>query len=155
MRNLREAWAERRQVKLIASSRDFDSQFALLTTMHSWALQAAEEIDRVYDGDVAVVVSPPPGPDKLAAAFSVFMAESFTLGFSLSERRRASDSSWFVSVAMGSSAGGTVAAGPERRNGQWTRSRLEDLLLSVLGAWERSQADEPGPTPRRLRAKGA
>jgi len=34
-----------------------------------------------------------------------------------------------------------VAAGPERRYGQWTRARLEDLLLSLLGAYERARSE--------------
>ena len=38
----------------------------------------------------------------------------------------------------GIGGGGAIAAGPERRNGQWTRGRLEELLLSVLGAYERA-----------------
>ena len=74
--------------------------------------------------------------------------------FSLAERRRMGGSRWFiaVSVATAGPGGSAVAAGPERRNGQWTRGRLEEVLLSVLGAYERSVADRE---PLEMRARGA
>ena len=121
VQSLRETWLERRMVKALASAHDRESQFQLLATLHQWALQAAADIQRVYGETLIVEVSPAPEAG-------------------LAERRRASGGSWFVdaSVMGGGRGGGAIAAGPERRNGQWTRGRLEELLLSVLGAYERA-----------------
>jgi hypothetical protein len=54
-------------------------------------------------------------------------------------------------MTTGGPRGTSIAAGPERRNGQWTRARVEDLLLSLLGAYERDRSDEPGAAARRSR----
>ncbi|MBI2767454.1 MAG: hypothetical protein HYX53_16285 [Chloroflexi bacterium] len=136
---LRKSWIEWRQVKALASSHEFESQYLLLLTLHGWALQAAAEINAVYGEGLAVDVSPAPDRNDAVAAFNVVVANSYTASFTLSERRRAGASSWFVAVGLGAGGRGStsVAAGPERRNGQWTRGRLEDLLLSMLGAYER------------------
>ena len=79
--------------------------------------------------------------------------------FALTERRRMGGTRWFVAVSVGSGGpGGSITpAGPERKNGQWTRSRLEDILLSVLGAYERahSEGGRPGSLGGGLRARGA
>ncbi len=151
---LRDSWIERRQVKGLASAHDFESQYRLLLTLHSWAVQGVEDICGVYDGAVSATVSPAPPETDSAPGFSVAMAESYMVTFSLAERRRMGGSRWFiaVSVATAGPGGSAVAAGPERRNGQWTRGRLEEVLLSVLGAYERSVADRE---PVEMRARGA
>jgi len=158
VQSLRESWIERRQVKGMASVHDFDSQFRLLLTLHGWAEQCVADIHEVYGPDMDATVSPEPQPNGRSAAFNVVIAGSHSVTFSLSERRRMGGSHWFtaVSVASAGPGGGVVAAGPERRNGQWTRGRLEEVLLSVMGAYERSIADsEPGGWADEVRARGA
>lgn len=157
VRNLHDSWNERRQIKSIATAHDFDSQFSLLTMLHSWASDAVEEIRLVYGQAIHISLSAPPAREPYGPAFSALLGDSFTLSFALSERRRMGGSRWFVSVSVGSTGagGGIVAAGPERRNGQWSRARLEELLLSVLGAYERSQADRTASTGgEHLRSHG-
>lgn len=145
---LRDAWRERREVKGLASNHDYGAQYALLLTLHRWAAEAASQIDSVYEGALPVSVSA--APDKTGiAAFQFLLADAFTVSFSLEERRRMGNSRWHVAVSVSAGgAGGVVPAGPERRNGQWTRGRVEDLLLSVLGAYERSLADRPAAGAR-------
>ena len=158
VQKLHDSWNERRQIKGIASAHDFDSQFQLLSTLHSWAEEAVSEIRQVYDDVVHISLSPAPLRDPDGPAFSIYLGQAFTLTFALTERRRLGGSRWFVSVSVGSSGatGGVVAAGPERRNGHWTRGRLKELLLSVLGAFERSQADpDVAPSDAHLRSRGA
>lgn len=151
---LRDAWQERREVKTIASNHDYGSQYALLLTLHRWTAQAAEQIQETYEGSLTVTLSPAPDKEGVAG-FLFVLADAFTVSFSLEERRRMGASRWHIAVSVAAGgAGGVVAAGPERRNGQWTRSRVEDLLLSVLGAYERSLADRrpmapPEPEPKR------
>jgi hypothetical protein len=154
---LRDSWAERRQLKGLASVHDFDSQLALLSTLHQWSMAAAEDIRRVYGDALSVTVSPAPGKGDSMPAFAVTLGNSHTVTFVLTERRRMGGSRWFVSVTVGSGGpgGSLVAAGPERRNGQWTRGRLEDILLSVLGAYERSLSDGSKSPGGAFRARGA
>jgi hypothetical protein len=140
---LRESWAERRQVSRLAGSHDFDSQLELLRTLYAWAVEAREDIATVYGDSLLVNISPEPDGTGGAPAFSCTVSDRFAVTFALVERRRATGARWHISVSVASpgTAGGLTYAGPERRNGQWTRGRLEDLLLSVLGAYERSLAD--------------
>lgn len=155
---LRDSWAERRQLKGLASVHDFDSQLRLLRALHGWAEEATQEIASVYEGALAASVSPAPAPGP-SPAFTVTLAENYTVTFLLNERRRAGSARWSVSVMVGAGGpgGSIVAAGPERRNGQWTRGRLEDILLSVLGAYERnvSEGGRGGSLGASLRARGA
>lgn len=160
VQNLRDAWSERREIKGMAGAHDFESQFRLLMTLHAWASEAVREIQAVYGKELPITLSPPPAPDPhpYGTAFSVFVESQFSLTFGLTERRRLGGGRWSVSVSFGStgSGSGAVAAGPERRNGHWTRGRLEDLLLSLLGAWERAQSEiEPSLASERQRARGA
>ncbi|MGH2632584.1 MAG: hypothetical protein ACRDG3_04170 [Tepidiformaceae bacterium] len=141
---LRDSWAERRQVRGIAHIHDYPSQFRLLQAMHGWAEHAAEEIREVYGATMAAIVTacpePPPNERQEERGFAVTVGPGFGAAFVLHDRRRLPGPSWSISVSVASSgsAGGGSAAGPERRNGQWTRTRLEDVLLSLLGAYERS-----------------
>jgi hypothetical protein len=156
---LRDSWAERRQLKGLASVHDFESQFSLLETLHEWAQAATSDVRKVYGESFPISLTPVPEREDSTHAFAMTLANNYTVTFVLTERRRIGGSRWFVTVTVGSGGpGGTiVAAGPERRNGQWTRTRLEDILLSVLGAYERSLADG-GPrshSSTSFRARGA
>jgi hypothetical protein len=155
---LRDSWAERRLVQRLAGAHDFDSQYRLLTTLHTWVGEAARDISAVYGSAMSVSVSPVPDALSRTPAFSIVIGGAYTVTFALTERRRMGGPRWFVTVLIGSAGpgGAVAAAGPERRNGQWTRGRLEDVLLSVLGAYERATSSEsplPGESP--LTARGA
>ena len=143
---LRDAWVERRQVKTFAGAHDLGSQYQLLVTLYQWATESISDIVSVYGPEVHLAMTPKPDRADREPAFTVSFMEQYTLTFSLAERQRMSSARWHVTVSVASAGpdGSVVAAGPERRNGQWTRGRLEDLLLSVLGAWERSLADGEG-----------
>lgn len=158
VRALRDNWVERRQVRALASAHDFDSQYRLLCTLHEWAGEGVRDIRGVYGPLLPVRVSPSPPDDRRNASFSVVLGDAYVLSFALTDRRRSGASRWYIAVSMASAgpAGNAVAAGPERRNGQWTRGRLEDLLLTVLGAYERSsgKVDVPGSLDDRLKERG-
>jgi hypothetical protein len=129
-----------------------------LTTLHDWAETAAADIRKVYGDSLGVSVSPLPRKEDATPAFTVTLGNSYTVTFVLTERRRMAGTRWFVSVTVGSGGpgGAIVAAGPERRNGQWTRGRLEDILLSVLGAYERALSESGKPNAgASFRARGA
>ena len=153
---LRESWAERRYLKELASSHEYAPQFRLLESLHRLAAAAVADIRAAYDGEIDVTLSPLPQRDAGSPAFSITVGGQYTVTFHLAERRRMALSHWFVSVTIssGGPGGAITAAGPERRNGQWTRLRVEDTLLSVLGAYERG-ISESRANPNSLRARGA
>ena len=155
---LRESWAERRQLKDLASSHDFEPQFQLLESLHHLAESAVADIRAVYGPDLDVTLGPLPERNTSGPAFSITVGGNYTVTFLLAERRRMGLTHWSVSVTIssGGPGGAITAAGPERRNGQWTRLRVEDILLSVLGAHERSQSESSNrPGTNGVRARGA
>jgi hypothetical protein len=164
---LRDSWAERRRIAGFAGAHDLASQLELLQTLHGWAAEAVADIAAVYGPALPIVLSPRPEPPGERASFSVAIAGDFGIAVALAERRRVTGPRWHVSVLVRSPGSGPVAhAGPERRNGQWTRGRLEDILLSVLGAYERSLGNSaarpeppsgtamPSASTRRVRLGG-
>ena len=139
VRALRESWLERRQIARFATARDLQSQHELLLTLHSWAADAVTDVRAVYGESFAVELTPPPAVPEVAAGFTVAVKGEHAVTFALAERRRLAGSRWHVAVTVREPGSvGITQAGPERRNGQWTRGRLEDLVLSILGAYERS-----------------
>ncbi|MBK9613107.1 hypothetical protein [Candidatus Amarobacter glycogenicus] len=103
---------------------------------------ATRDIAAVYGETLAISVSPAPAACDGNPGFSVTIGESYTVTFALTERRRMGGIRWFVAVSVGSGGpGGSITpAGPERKNGQWTRSRLEDILLSPCSGRERAHS---------------
>lgn len=156
---LRDSWAERRARKGVAGAHDFDSQFGMLLTIYQWAEDAAGDIRAVYGEAMSVTISPPPDRDGSVPAFVVTIGTNYTATFALTERTRMGSPRWAIGVTVGAGGpgGGISAAGPERRNSQWTRGRLEDVLLSVLGAYERAVSEGGGwpPSSASQRARGA
>jgi hypothetical protein len=146
VRALRGSWEERREAKSLAGAHDFESQFELLEMLHGWTVRAAADVAEVYGGDLELRLSPPPSRSPGNAAFAVVVAGAFVLSFRLAERQRMGAAGWFVSVSVAATTGGNaVMAGPERRYGQWTRGRIEELLLTVLGGYERSRSEGEAP----------
>ena len=133
---LRDTWAERRHLKRVAGATDFESQFTLLELLYGWAETAASDVRAVYRNELPVTLTPPPLANGLQV-FSVTVGHNYTVTFALTRRQRAGGTTWTIVVTLGAD-GANTAAGPERRNGQWTRARLEDLLLLLLGAYERA-----------------
>lgn len=150
VQTLRDSWAERREVRGIAHIHDYESQLRLLKAMHGWAEHALTEIHDVYGDSLFATLTPcpeaPPNDREEERGFAVALGTGFGAAFVLHDRRRLPGPSWSISVSVASagSAGTTAAVGPERRNGQWTRTRLEEVLLSLLGAYERSRAGMDG-----------
>lgn len=134
---LRDSWAERRAIRRLGTATDFESQLAFLQAMHSWAADCIGTIVAVY-GQPLAVLSPLPGATAGAVpAFTATIAGQYTAVFSLEQRGPATNRRWEIAA--------TVSGTPEPRAGQrWTRARIEDTLLSLLGTYERSAAMEAG-----------
>lgn len=141
---LRDSWAERRELSGFVGAHDFATQFALLGTLHAWSLAAAAEVSHVYGDSVRITASGPPDRSQGCPAFSLTIEERFAVRFALAQRRRLGESLWYVGVTLTSPGADREpsAAGPERRNGRWSRGRLEELLLALLSSYERARAVE-------------
>lgn len=142
---LRENWIERRQVAGFATAHDYHHQFELLQALHAWAAHAAAEVTAVYGDAELVRLSPPPAAGG-ETAFELTVGGTHTLTFALAPRRRAGTAGWSIAARIrdADAAAPAVPAGPERRAGQWSSARVEELVLSLLGAYERSVAASEG-----------
>ena len=119
VRALRDSWTERRELKALSNSHDFDSQLRLLLTLHSWAQEAVADIAAIYGDRLAATLSPAPGSHDPAPGFRVTNADHYGVGFSVQQHPRAGGPRWHLNVLLASEGpGGNIAhAGPERRNG--------------------------------------
>ncbi|MDZ7727606.1 MAG: hypothetical protein U5Q44_05050 [Dehalococcoidia bacterium] len=75
---LRESWSERRQVRALASSHDFDSQFQLLQLLHAWARDAASDVREVYGDELDVELGPEPRYDDRNPGFTLSLAPGYS-----------------------------------------------------------------------------
>jgi hypothetical protein len=148
LRQLRQAWRERREVARLVHSGDAASQVELLQRIHSWAVDCVDAINRVYGSDLAVNLSPSPGGDA-DGSFVLTVAHSYRLAFSVVPR---SGGGWRIAARnlSGMAAGSATAVGPSRRDGSWTRARVEDLILAQVAAVERSRGEDQPPLPAAI-----
>ena len=137
---LHSAWAERRALKEMAASHDFDAQFRLLGTLYGWAEQSCAAIREVYHDRPAVTLSPS-SRELLGRSFEIALDGTHALTVSLVERIEAHRRQWRV-VASFNSQPRRTAATPQTvsRMPVWTRKAFEDLVLTVLDAYERDSS---------------
>ena len=151
VRSLHESWRERREVKALASAHDRTSQFRLLLSLHGWAVEALSDVQAVYGPDFPLVIDAPPKELDSLPGFTVQLGGQ-ALTLSLLQRSRANTRHWYISVAFSSSdPAGTGHIATDRRNGQWNRGRMQELLLTLLGGYERSigaAGEQAGLSPR-------
>ncbi len=132
---LRAAWKERRELEELAGSSEA-GQRALLHELYRWATEAADDIAAAYGGELEVAVTAAEGAGGLSA-FTVTIDGGYRLTLALEGRGKGR---WTIAAALtlGPSEA-PVAAGPSRGGARWTRRRLEELLLSLLTAYERTR----------------
>jgi hypothetical protein len=139
LEGLRDAWHERREVRPLAAARDFGSQRALLGILHGWCTEAAGLVREVYGEELEARVEPlEVGADE----FSVGIGTMPALVFAVADRE-GSDGQGPWSVVVRTPGPGAGIA-PQRRNGPWSRARLEQLLLSTIAAHERGRSSGEG-----------
>ena len=134
LEELRDSWSERREVRPLAAARDFESQRALLRVLHRWCDEAAALIRDVYGEELVARVEPLEAEQQ---EFSASIGAAPALVFSLQERDGAGRGNWTVAVRFAEPA---TTVEPQRRNGPWSRARLEQLLLSAIAAHERGRS---------------
>jgi hypothetical protein len=134
LEGLRDAWHERREVRPLAAARDFGSQRALLGILHDWCIEAAALVREVYGEELEARVEP---LQEDALEFSMVIGSAPPLVFGLLGREgSAGRGPWSVALR----AADAPAPVGQRRNGPWSRARLEQLLLSTIAAHERGRS---------------
>ena len=138
---LHNAWEERRALKSLTTRHDFEAQSLLLRTIYSWAGQARATIAEVYDGSVQVTLVPESG-DLLGRRLAMSFAGTHTLAVSLVERIEGHHQQWRL-VAAFTTHSRTPGVPPHTssRTPVWTRRAFEDLVLTVLDAYERDSGE--------------
>ncbi len=135
VRSLHEGWVERRESGFLSRSHDFDSQRRVLANIHRWAGECIEDIRHVY-GEAFPIAIEPLGD---SAPFGITVGAVQRAAFELVDRGGGERSSWQVVARVATGAGEPPE---ERRVRHWRRSQVEEILLSLLSAYERSLTRE-------------
>lgn len=141
---LREAWLVRRHMKHLGQQRDLASRFELLEVLHGWTGRCLEAIADVYGSSLSIDFTPRPDLATDLLSFAVTLQGQYRVSFALYPRDEA-QMQWDLDVQV-STPNSVLAAGQSRSAGQWTRGRVEELLLTLLAAIERAQFDGYRPT---------
>ena len=138
VRSLHEGWLERRESWLLGRARDRDSQRRVLANIHRWAGECIADVRHVY-GETLPIASDPLGERD---RFAITVGSGQRAAFELVDRGSAERPAWQVVARI--DAGGEPGQSPdERRVRHWRRAQVEEILLSLLSAHERSLSREP------------
>lgn len=136
---LREAWRDRREAAHLSARRDRPAQEQLLRLLHEWARASVGEIRDVYGEELPTGVEPATPDDlRVAGAFIVTIGQG-TATFALRQQRGQAGQAWRI-VSTVEVAGHPATKSPGTRARRWTRGKLDDILLALLSAHERSLA---------------
>jgi len=132
-------------MKHLSNRRDLASRFELLLVLYEWTERSIEAIRQVYGNSLAIELTPPPDLAARRLSFTATLEDAYRVSFELQPRDE-SGQHWDLAVRL-STPDAVTAAGQTRGAGQWTPSRVEDLLLSLLAAIERARFDAYKPPP--------
>ena len=135
VRSLHEGWLERRESWLLARAHDFDSQARVLANIHRWASECIEDVRHVYGEALPITID----PLTEGARFAVTVGAGQCATFELVDRGGGERSAWQVIAGVAADA---EEAPEERRVRHWRRSQVEEIVLSLLSAYERSLSRE-------------
>ncbi len=134
VRSLREGWLDRRESGLLARTHDFDSQRRVLANIHRWASECIDDVRHVYGEELPITT----GPLGEHGRFAISVGTGQRAVFELLDRGGGERPTWQV-VARVTTGGAEAGEAPEeRRVRHWRRSQVEEILLSLLSAYERS-----------------
>ncbi len=139
LRTIHESWTARRTIVRIGNLRTFENQFMHLLELHQWAQEAVDDIRAVYGKRFPITLGPAPSQDQEPPAFIVLLAEMQTLIVALTEQEQGGEPVYSVAMSMHGNVL-PLATGTYGRPGHWTRAQLEDILLSMLGTFERGRS---------------
>lgn len=138
VRSLHQAWLERRESWVLSRAHDLDSQRRVLANVHGWASECIEDVRHVYGETLPLTIEPLGEP----GCFNVAVGASQCATFALVDRGNPERPSWQVVARVVTHGDEGGQAADERRVRRWGRAQVEEILLSLLGAYERSLAPE-------------
>ncbi len=138
VRSLHQAWLERRESWVLSRTHDVDSQRLVLANVHRWASECIEDVRHVYGETLPLTIEPLGERD----CFDVAIGASQCATFELVDRRNGERPSWQVVARVVTRGDEDAQAADERRVRRWGRAQVEEILLSLLGAYERSLTPE-------------
>ncbi len=138
VRSLHQAWLERRESWLLSRAHDVDSQRRVLATIHGWASDCIEDVRHVYGETLPLSIEPLGEGDR----FEVLIGAGQCAAFELVDRGNGGRSAWQVVARVITLGDQAAEATDERRVRRWGRVQVEEILLSMLSAHERSLTPE-------------
>jgi hypothetical protein len=140
LRALRDSWNERRETLNPGGEHDLESRTQTLRMLRSWVEQCVPPINEIYESPIAVLGPVSGGMDSLPS-FTLRLHELYSIRFYIEERTTKLGTRFSVSAEARSPAGRLRATsiGPDRRHGVWSRTRIENIILSLLSEYERDQ----------------
>ena len=138
VRSLRQAWLERRESWVLSRAHDIGSQRRILANVHAWASECIEDVRQVYGETLPLTIEPLGERDR----FGVLISADQCAAFELVDRGSDERSSWQVVARVATRGAEAAQATDERRVRRWSRAQVEEILLSLLGAYERSLTPE-------------
>jgi hypothetical protein len=137
---LRASWQDTRTAARFGAARDRETQYVALQLVYEWARAAVDQIEAVYGAHLDLRISPLRPIEHPEPGFVVEIEDFAAVAASLAEMKPGEDR-WHVTIATRVSGERTWAiVAPDRRHSFWTRSRVEDVLLSLLSALERARS---------------
>lgn len=138
VRSLHQAWLERRESWVLGRAHDVDSQRRVLANVHGWASECIKDVRHVYGETLPLTIEPLGERDR----FEVLIGAGRGATFELVDRSSAERPSWQVVARMVTRGDEAAEARDERRVRRWGRAQVEEIVLSLLSAYERSLTPE-------------
>ncbi len=139
VRDLRDDWSDMRDMAAMLQHDDRPSQFRALLKVYDWCVDAVADIRRAYGSAAVAGISPPPEESGAEPGFEVSVNTAHRFGAWLT-RVRGSQDRWHIHVALMFPESQTwLPAARGHQVNYWTRRRIDDILLSLLSAFERSR----------------
>jgi hypothetical protein len=137
---LRASWEDTRAAARFGAARDRETQYEALELVYEWAVAAMNEVRAVYGQQLHADISPLRPFEHSKPGFVIEIDEFASVAASLEEMKPGEDR-WHVVLATRTAGERSWAlAAPDRRHSFWTRGRVEDVLLGLLSALERSRS---------------
>jgi hypothetical protein len=142
LRAIHDSWAEARDTREIRRLRTAAAQAEMLALIHAWCVRLAAQMEEIYGSLVRLSALNPYGSEDMG--FDLAIGDDHQMAVSLQPGKASTSGSaptWEVQIRLRyPEEPAWVVATWGRRNQNWTRQRIEEVLLSLLSAFERSRS---------------
>lgn len=140
VRHFQQDWRDRREYAELAELVEPHRTERLLCVLHAWASEAAADIHEVYGSTLELTVGPVEPDFRHGAGFTVAVAGSFYLDFEAGGNSASPTSPRTVNAGVRFGDGSReIALTRQSRHVMWNREQVQDLVMRLLGAYERSR----------------